>query len=112
MTKPKNVAVNQAIELKPLEIKEETLDTAPKTENTELVIYIGDSLKNGKLEQFTVFNNGIPKFLAEDIEKCPAINSLILPISQLGESRQKLAIQGTMEHTLNSQITQYVRSEK
>ncbi|MBT2717549.1 hypothetical protein [Bacillus sp. ISL-57] len=111
MTKRKEVPASEGIELEPLENQEETLDTAPKTESTELVIYIGESLKNGKLEQFTVFNNGIPEFLAEDIEKCPAINSLILPISQLGESRRKLTIQGTMEHTLNSQITQYVRSE-
>ncbi|MFS0766039.1 hypothetical protein [Peribacillus phoenicis] len=111
MTKQKKGPISEEIELGPVDNEEETLDTAIKKENTELVIYIGESLKNGKLEQFTVFNNGIPQFLAEDIEKCPAINSLILPISQLGESRRKLTIQGTMEHTLNSQITQYVRSE-
>ncbi|MGE6379550.1 hypothetical protein [Peribacillus muralis] len=112
MTKRKEILVSDAVELEPLETQEAPIDTTSKDERPEPVIYIGDSLKNGKLEQFTVFNNGIPDFLAEDIEKCPAIQSLILPISQLGECRQKLSIQGSLEDTLNNQIIQYVRSEK
>ncbi|MCM3567852.1 hypothetical protein [Neobacillus mesonae] len=77
----------------------------------EPLIYIGSSLKNGRLEQFSVFNNGIPAFLEEDIKKCPAIKALMVPILQSGESKKKLTIKGTMEHTLNSQISKYVRSE-
>lgn len=76
------------------------------------VIYIGASLNNGRLHQYSVFNNGIPEFLKEDIEKCPAIKTLMIPVSELGVARPKLTQLGTVEHTLNEEILKYVRSEQ
>lgn len=89
----------------------EKVEKSEQVEQNQTLIYVGESLKNGRLHQFSVFNNGIPPFLKEDIEKCPAIKALMVPIAQSGIARQRLTIQGTVEHSLNTQIQQYVRSD-
>lgn len=75
---------------------------------TETVIYVGESLPNGVLSQYNIFTNGVPTILEEDIKKCPAIKQLMVPISALNETRSQMEKQGSMEHTLNGQILQYV----
>lgn len=82
-----------------------------KVKDSEPVIYLGPSLRNGMLQQFSVFNNGIPAYLAGDIEKCPAIKALMVPIAKSAIARNKLSEKGALEHTLYAQIHQYVRSE-
>ena len=86
-----------------------TVNETPE-EKKETVIYTGESLPNGMLSQYTIFNNGLPEFLKEDIEKCPAIKQLMVPISALTETQAKMLQQGSREHTLNTQILQYVGS--
>lgn len=78
-------------------------------ENKEAVIYIGQSLSSGILQQYSVFNNGIPAHLDPYIEKCPAIKQLIIPISKLAEAKNSLLVTGSRENVLNQQIQTYVR---
>ena len=85
------------------------VNEAPE-EKAETVIYTGESLPNGMLSQYAIFNNGLPEFLKEDIENCPAIKQLMVPISALTETQAKMLQQGSREHTLNTQILQYVGS--
>lgn len=75
------------------------------------IVYCGPSLFN-ILPQFTVFNNGIPQHLKEHIEKCPAIQELIVPVSELQACRKSIEKQGSKENTMYSQIVEYARSEK
>jgi hypothetical protein len=86
------------------EIKEEALAI-------ETVIYIGESLRGGELQQFSTFKNGLPVTVEKHIEECPAIQSLIVPVSNLAQARQNLLIQATSEYVLNEQVKSYTRGE-
>lgn len=73
------------------------------------VIYVGSSLQRGALQQYSVFKNGIPKSLQADIENCPAIAQLMVPIPKLVETQRNMQVQGSLEYTLNEQIKNYAR---
>lgn len=83
----------------------------PKNKEKEAVIYVGPPLMDGTLEQNSVFNNGIPSFLDEHLSRCPAIQTLMVPISRLSETQRKIEVQGSMENIMNAQISAYVRSD-
>lgn len=85
----------------------ETNSVVVEAKPQPVLVYVGSSLPKGTLQQFSVFKNGIPSFLNEHIEKCPAINELMVPISQLNETRENLAVVGSREHTLNELIKKY-----
>lgn len=89
-----------------------TLPSGTIDKKTETVVYVGESLQGGSLQQFSVFKNGIPAMLEPQIKECPAIKALMVPISSLAQARQNLSIQGTSENVLNAQIQKYVRGEK
>jgi hypothetical protein len=78
----------------------------------EPVIYIGESLPGGSLQQFSIYKNGLPPVLEAHIEKCPAIREMLVPVSKLAETRANLPVQGSREHTLNTQIQSYIRGDK
>ncbi|PAQ15069.1 hypothetical protein CD798_08480 [Bacillaceae bacterium SAOS 7] len=86
--------------------------TSSKASTPETVIYIGESLPNGALQQFSIFKNSVPVTLKTHFEQCPAIESLIIPISKLAEARKNLLVKGTVENVLNTQVQKYVRGEK
>ncbi|MEN8702497.1 hypothetical protein [Bacillus infantis] len=86
----------------------EPLKEEPK-KAAETVIYTGESLPGGSLQQFSIFKNGLPKDLEEHIEKCPAIKELMVPLASLAETRINLLVQGSRENTLNRQVQSYIR---
>lgn len=53
------------------------------------VVYIGPTIEN-VVSKNIVFNNGIPKYLNDEIEKQPLIKNLIVPINQLASARNEL----------------------
>lgn len=53
------------------------------------VVYIGPTIEN-VVSKNIVLNNGIPKYLNDEIEKQPLINNLIVPIGQLASARNEL----------------------
>lgn len=93
--------------VKVLKASEQKIIKQKSSENIESVVYIGDSIPG--LAQYTVFQNGIPEYLKQDIEKCQAIKELIVPVSKLGSLRGQIYIQGTREYLLNKTIRKYAR---
>lgn len=89
-----------------------TASTEEKAEEKEVetVIYAGPSIKN--LQQYTIFNNGIPSILKEDIKACPAIKGLIVPVAKLAETEARMIQQGTREFILKTRVTDYAGSVK
>lgn len=85
---------------------ESTSETKP-AQRKEAVIYIGETLSNGVLQQHSIFINGVPSFLNEHVEACPAIRQLMVPISRFAESKARLAEQGSLEYQLNAEILKY-----
>lgn len=70
-----------------------TRTTKPTTDlkAVEPAIYVGPNLPGGKLSRYTVFKNGaMMPHVAKLIEANPAIKSLIVPVSKLAETEQKL----------------------
>lgn len=95
---------NKAVVVENTTVKANTV-TVQKT-----VIYIGETLPN--LQKYTIFNNGIPQFVAAEIEKCSAIGELIVPISDYSAVKEQLTKKGTRYHTLNFTIQQYLKGVK
>lgn len=103
---------NQETKLEKQNVEENVQNTSDSVENPKTLIYVGSTLPQGALQQYSVFNNGIPKTLSDHIDKCPAIAHLIVPISDLHNAQSNMAITGTMENALNQQIQTYVRGGK
>lgn len=75
--------------------KETKTEAAGKKEvNKETVVYIGPSIKN-VVSTGTVYNNGLPERLVAEIEKQPAIKSLLVPVSRLAAVQRELSNQGS-----------------
>ena len=70
-----------------------------ETENGP-VIYTGPNVFAMGLHRFRVFRNGLPPEVRRAIEKIPDIASLIVPVSELENTRQKINKPGTNEARL------------
>ncbi|MNO15518.1 hypothetical protein D3C76_51840 [compost metagenome] len=79
------------------EVVKKPIPPANKKESTR-VIYIGPNLSNGRLAQYTVFKDGVPKHLEDVIEKNPVIKDLFVPLARLADAQAKIATVGTIEH--------------
>ena len=89
-------------------IPAEVKSSEGKEETHTPVIYIGPSLVGGKLDQHSIFRNGIPDYLEKDMENCPVIKELIIPVNELAEARKNLMISGTRENALNKMVLHYL----
>ena len=61
----------------------------------EKYIYIGPSLKGGRLKRHTVFIGGLPTYLADEFTALPQLERLFVPIADLDASLKKVATKGT-----------------
>lgn len=61
-----------------------------KPEPPQTRIYIGPSLPEGGLMQFTAFKGALPANVREQIKKHPEINRLLVPASDLAAARIRL----------------------
>lgn len=82
-----------------------------KKKNQEGLVYCGPSFL-GQLQQFSVFKGGIPLYLDEHLQNCPAIKSLFVPISKLTTTRANLAKEGSRENQLYKNILKYQKEVK
>jgi hypothetical protein len=74
------------------------------------IIYCGPTLpRQHGLQQYQVFNNGLPAHLEQVIAICPAINSLIVPVDELAQTRIAISIQGSAQSSLYQQIVKAVK---
>ena len=63
-----------------------------KSKSNEVVIYLGPTIKN-VVATGTVFNNGLTKAVVEAIDKCPAVDELIVPVVKVDErGREALSL--------------------
>ena len=74
-------------------------ESEPDTE-IEPMIYTGPNVFAMNLQRFRVFRGGIPPATRRAIEKIPEIESLIVPVNELEEMRQKIEKPGTNESRL------------
>lgn len=78
--------------------KDTNKKTTPSASEKERVIYVGPNLSNGRLAQYTVFKEGLPKHLDDVIEKNPVIKDLFVPLKRLADVQSKIATVGTLEN--------------
>lgn len=69
-----------------------------KIESPESTIYIGPNLPKGKLSRFTVFKSGtVQPHVQSLINQNPCLKFLIVPVSNLSASLQKLSDSASVE---------------
>ena len=74
-----------------------------KAAQKKTVIYIGPSIKN-VVSTGTLYNNGLPKILKEEMTKQPVIKKLIIPVEELSEAQRKLATPGSALATVYGKV--------
>lgn len=98
--------------LQEVELVAKTDDEIGKEEEVTSIIYCGPNLRRNALQRYAIFTSDFPKNVAEHIEKCPAINNLMIPVSQLGLCEANIATPGTVEQVMFATIEEYVRGEQ
>ena len=78
-----------------------------KAKNVESVVYCGPSIPR-VAHSFTTYAE-TPKALAALAEKCPAISALIVPVSEMAETRRALKTPGTKEAILFVHINKFIQ---
>lgn len=66
--------------------------TQTATDAQKQFVYIGPSVPRGKLQKYAIFTGTrkeVEAYLADVMEKYPKIKSLIVPVEELAESREK-----------------------
>ncbi len=81
MPEKKNVALVQPEETTAKKLAE-------KKEKTT-VIYLGPAIA-GVVVPGTVYNNGLPAMLEKEVEKCPALQKLLVDVRSAGQMRKEL----------------------
>ncbi|MDQ0114359.1 hypothetical protein [Paenibacillus harenae] len=75
-----------------------------KPKAAEQLIYVGPSLSGGLLAHNTVFRGGIPAQLQERMEQEPSIRDLIVPVTALAKTMNKIKQAGTAEQIAFSRL--------
>lgn len=65
-----------------------------KEKEKRTLVYIGPSIKN-LVSSGTVYNNGVPEALIQEMKEQPVIKSLLVPVEELAEARKELAQPGS-----------------
>jgi hypothetical protein len=62
------------------------------------LIYVGPPLPGGKLNSFSIFKGGIPKYLDALIKEQPDLSALIVPVGEFARAREEVNTLGTALH--------------
>ncbi len=90
----------------------ETETTENLNSESEPLIYTGPNIFKMALQRFQVFNGGLPLYVKRAIEKIPEIKLLIVPVSQLEITRQKIERSGSYESRLFSNVQKAAKKVK
>jgi len=71
-----------------------------KAETVQTLIYVGPSLPDNTLPQYSTFTDGFPIQVKIEMEKCPFIQELIVPVSNLSQVNANLGIKGTKDQVM------------
>lgn len=85
-----------------------TKKTVDKTvfKNTEAVfIYVGPN--NKLITRYTVFKNGYPPHLKEDIEKFPLLKNMFIHPAQFADFEKNVKENGTVENIQFNEVKKY-----
>ena len=74
---------------------------------TEPVVYCGPDIPR-VVRSFTTYAE-TPAALSEQATKCPAISALIVPLSNMAETRRALKTPGTREAILYGHIQKFIQ---
>lgn len=78
----------------------------------EQKIYIGPTIPKTNLFQYTLLSNGIPEDAKQHVDACPTIKKLIVPYTELAQSRVSLDKIGTPENTFFEKIIDYLEGSE
>lgn len=92
------------------EVAESPTTQVAQEQQAVTLIYVGPSLKT--LQKYSVFQNGLPAYVDEHIEKCPAIRGLLISVDQLAAAEQSAKEMGSKEAILSQTISDYAGSEQ
>lgn len=67
-------------------------------------VYVGPSLKNGVLIQYTVFRGEFPPHVAALMEKSPSLKHLMVPTTRLSQARKEVATKGSLLNLYASKV--------
>lgn len=84
------------------------MSTKRNKKTNETVIYCGPTIRKVDLRQNQVFNAGIPETYSEVIQECPAIKSLIVPVSQLPKVKSALSVSSSPESILYKKVNTFL----
>lgn len=74
----------------------------------ESLIYCGPNIPGGVLQRYTVFRGGLPIYLEELFEKCPAIKLLFVPVEDLARMEKAIAVKGSPENIYFNEVLQFI----
>ncbi|MBR0151084.1 MAG: hypothetical protein IJP89_06960 [Synergistaceae bacterium] len=72
--------------------------------NDEPLIYAGPNIYGMALQRYQVYKGGLPPYVKRAIEEIPEIESLIVPVSKLEQTKAKINRPGTNESRLFHEI--------
>lgn len=82
-----------------------------KKKPREPLIYVGPNLPGNSLRSNTVIKGELPPVINRQIEECPEIKNLFIPVKDLVKVKKKLNQKGSREQKLYTRILEYVRGE-
>lgn len=84
--------------------------STPVKEVKSLVMYIGPNIP-GVVVAHTVFNNGIPSLLEDEIKKVPAIKSLLIETNKIIDAKRDLADKYSALSICYKTVANYVKGD-
>lgn len=97
----KSVEVQEAVEVQETVKAQETVSDEKET----VFIYVGPNSR--AISRFTVFRNGYPPQLKEDLEKFPLLKNLFIDPKDLPVFLKNVDTPGTVEHTWFNEVKKY-----
>jgi hypothetical protein len=71
-------------------------------------VYIGPSLPDGSLTQYTVFKHGLPPHVEQIKLSTPEAQHLIVPVAELSAARQRLQRHGKEARAYQEMVRKYL----
>lgn len=93
---------------KKLDTVDESTEIIETESKKESLIYCGGNFASGKLASYTVFKNGvIPENVKAMIEKCPALNGLIVKVDNFSSVMNKLQDRNSAVYQLFKEVEKF-----
>ncbi len=78
-------------------------------EKVERLIYCGPNVPGGGIQSFAVYKGGLPGYVDDLAQKCPAIKKLCVPVANFNKTRQTINKPGTPENKFYKQVVEFIQ---